>query len=377
MNRKTILFIPYGAEKSEATREMMLIVRYLDKERYLPVILLPRESSLRDEFGKVARVIESDIAREPVGLLGRIRAGFAQLRLLRKIKPDLLYCNTIMSSNWLLFAKIVNMQTIVHVHELEYQFDALSSMDRYLLHNFSDCYLASSSVVRKYLLSVSGLQPSKIVLFQECIEVPPAITDPLAIPGLDIKPGHQEVVVAAVGRVAYAKGTDIFVDAVAAIRKLLPPDMKVRFVISGDLEGNEQLFFETVKDRIAAGNLRDDIIVTGYLGHPAGILALVDIVVFPSREEPLPLSVLDAMAAGKPIVAFAVGGVTEAVGDEAGILVPATNLDALCTAVVKLVREPDQRAKLGAAARVRVEQRFNIVRTISQLEQIIDSVTGV
>ncbi len=375
MNRKTILFIPSGPDRAEASREILLIVRYLDKERYVPVILLDRDSMLREAFASVARVVENDCLRDHAGFWSRLRNALRRLRVLRSVKPDLLYCNTIMTSSWLLYAKLVNVQTIVHVHELEYQFDALSSRDRYLLHNFADCYLASSSVVRKYLLSVSGLQPSKIVLFHECIEIPQARA-PKPVPGLDIRPDHAETIVATVGRVAYSKGTDIFIDIVARLKQLLPEGAQVRFLISGDLEGNEQLFFETVKDKITAAHLRDDIIVTGYYDSPDDTLALTDLVVFPSREEPLPLVVLDAMAAGKPLAAFAVGGVTEAVGDEAGIVVPPTDTEAMTRAILTLVNDRELRTRLGSAARARVDQRFNIVRNISQLEQIIDSVTG-
>ncbi len=374
MNRKTILFIPHGIDRSEASREMLLIIQYLDKERYIPLVLLERDHVLREKFAKIAKVVEYDSTRDHYGFIGRIRTTIRRIRLLRQLKPDLLYCNTIMTSHWLLHAKLVNVQTVVHVHELEHEFDSLSSMDRYLLHNFADCYLSSSSVVRKYLLSVSGLQPSKIVVFHECIEIPPDTGTPAEVPGLDIKPGHPEVVVAAVERVAYAKGTDIFVDVVAKVKYSLAQELPVRYLISGDLEGNEQLFFETVKDRINAANLRDDIIITGYIDNPRDTLALTDIVVFPTRDDLLPLMVLEAMAAGKPLVAFAVGGVTEAVGDEAGILVPAADVDAMGRAVISLIRDPGLRARTGAAARARVEQRFNIVRNISQLEQIIDSV---
>jgi glycosyltransferase involved in cell wall biosynthesis len=93
----------------------------------------------------------------------------------------------------------------------------------------------------------------------------------------------------------------------------------------------------------------------------AELLAQADVFVLSSRSEGLPISILEAMAAGLPVVASDVGGIPELVVDgETGLLVPAGDPDALAAALRRLVEDGELRRRLGAAARARVEQRFSV-----------------
>ena len=86
-----------------------------------------------------------------------------------------------------------------------------------------------------------------------------------------------------------------------------------------------------------------------------------------STDEGIPVSLMEAMAAGVPVIATAVGGVPELVGMGAGMLVPAGDETRLTWAMEELLRDPALRARLGQAGRARVARRFSIDRSVDRL----------
>jgi glycosyltransferase involved in cell wall biosynthesis len=102
----------------------------------------------------------------------------------------------------------------------------------------------------------------------------------------------------------------------------------------------------------------------GWSADRSAIYRDADVAVLSSVSEGHPYALLEAMAAGVPVVATRVGGVPELVG-EAGSLVPPRDPDALAAALLALLRDPELRAELGRNGRARVEERFSIERMIA------------
>src|SRR4029453_8125800 len=116
------------------------------------------------------------------------------------------------------------------------------------------------------------------------------------------------------------------------------------------------------RDRLPLG---DRMRLVGYWPGLAEALAAIDVFVLPSLMEGHPLAVLEAMAAGKPIVATTVGGLAEAMEDGvSGLLVPPGDADALAEAVVSLLRDPERAARLGREARRALEERFSLEKSV-------------
>jgi glycosyltransferase involved in cell wall biosynthesis len=108
------------------------------------------------------------------------------------------------------------------------------------------------------------------------------------------------------------------------------------------------------------------------------ILAASDIVALPSRfGEGCPNALLEAMSAGKPVVAARTGGIPEVVVDgETGLLVTREDPDALRGALLRLAADPALRAKMGAAGRDRVEREFSVDRVVKSYEALYSELTG-
>jgi glycosyltransferase involved in cell wall biosynthesis len=113
-------------------------------------------------------------------------------------------------------------------------------------------------------------------------------------------------------------------------------------------------------DRAALAELASaaDVELLGERDDVRHQLAASDVFVLPSRSEGMPMSILEAMAAGLPVVATRVGGVPELVAEGTGLLVPPGDVDALHAALDLVLRDAELRGRLGRAARARVETHY-------------------
>ncbi len=146
------------------------------------------------------------------------------------------------------------------------------------------------------------------------------------------------------------------VDAVPEARFLLVGDGPLRFPV-------EQLVREL--------DLEKWVTLTGFRQDVPAMLATVDVVVLPSLWEGLPLVVLEAMAAAKPVVASALPSLAEVVVDgETGLLVPVREYSGFAEAVIHLIRHPDVRQVMGRKGRDRVARDFS-------LDQMVKATVGV
>ena len=106
---------------------------------------------------------------------------------------------------------------------------------------------------------------------------------------------------------------------------------------------------------------------TGARDDVPELLAGFDVFAFPSRFEGLCLAVIEAQAAGVPVVATPVGGIRETVVDgETGLLVPVGDPAALAAAVCRLLEDSELSARLAAEARSRVRERYSVERMVEQ-----------
>jgi glycosyltransferase involved in cell wall biosynthesis len=107
----------------------------------------------------------------------------------------------------------------------------------------------------------------------------------------------------------------------------------------------------------------------------AEVLAASEVFVLPSDAEGIPLSLIEAMAAAKPVVATRVPGNVDVIRDPAfGALVPPRDPDALAMAIESLLSDPERARKLGSAGQAHVRSEFDIRATLARLERIYDEV---
>ena len=165
---------------------------------------------------------------------------------------------------------------------------------------------------------------------------------------------QNEAVLLAVGRLSYEKGFADLLLAVALLNKTKGvPDF--RLVLVGDGPERESLV------RLASQlGIKGRLTMAGFQRDTKPYYSLATLLAVSSRTEGSPNVVLEAMAAGLPIAATAVGGIPEILEHGVtGLMAPSRNPDAMADAILRILTDPEMRLRLGAAARMQAESNFS------------------
>lgn len=174
------------------------------------------------------------------------------------------------------------------------------------------------------------------------------------------------ITAAFLGRLTEEKGVRVLLEAT----RILSEETSLRWVVAGDGPLRAEVESAAVDDTL---RLR----YAGEVADPGPLYTTSELVVIPSFSEGQSLVALEAMAAGLPVIATAVGGLPEVVvAGETGIIIPPGNPEALATAVRHLLRDADRRAELGTAGRARVEREFGLGRMIEDTLAVYGMVTA-
>lgn len=182
-------------------------------------------------------------------------------------------------------------------------------------------------------------------------------------PELENTKGEKDVVLLHVGRFAPQKNHLLLIETFALAVKEYPR-MQLWLVGDGPLRSEMEMH---VKEK----NLDKIVVFIGVVPNERDFLADCDLFVLSSDWEGVPLTVLEAMAASKPVIATAVGGVPELVENGVtGILVPPRDPEALAQVIIRLAKDPDLRQRMGEAAQKRALDRFDISQTAKEYEAL-------
>ncbi len=236
-------------------------------------------------------------------------------------------------------------------------------IDRWVLRSFDAVVAVSDEVVRR--LQKAGVRRDRIYEIRNGIDLRPF---DFAQPSLEKEGVGGGLLVGLIGRLSREKGVDIFIRASALVLREMP---ETRFVVVGD-----------GPDLMALGELAAELGVSecvkliGRRDYMPGVYASLDIMVSASRQEGLPMALLEGMASRVPLIATPVGEVPTVVENGVtGVLVPAEDEVALAVALIALLRDPGQRQRLAMAGRERIEREFSATRMTAHYLAVYEAVT--
>jgi glycosyltransferase involved in cell wall biosynthesis len=174
------------------------------------------------------------------------------------------------------------------------------------------------------------------------------------------------------GRIVKWKNLEMLIQAIPEVKVGYPG--KAKFLFVGEtpkIKEKEMDYNDTLLKLAQQLNVRDEVIFTGRRDDIASILKRIDIFAISSYLEVCSMSILEAMAIGKPIVAIRSGGNPELITKETGILVEPGDIDSFARAIIDLLEDEGKKVRMGNAAKNEIEVFFNIENNVNRLEEIM------
>ena len=269
-----------------------------------------------------------------------------------------------------LAARIAGVPVIVHTahgfafHERSPRQARLfySSLEHIASH-WCDRIVSVSEFHRHWALDLGICNPAKILAIPNGIASLPKPQTTRADLRRQLGVRDKDLLILTMARLAPDKGFEYLISAAAI---LLRSERRFQIVIAGDGPVRAQLEELTRNLGVA-----DWVIFLGFREDVSDLLAASDLVVLPSLREGLSIALLEAMAAGKPIIATSIGSHREvACQSEVALVVPPADAPALCNAILQLVQNPLQMARLGTNARALFESQYTEERMLNTYKQL-------
>jgi len=245
---------------------------------------------------------------------------------------------------------------------------------RFMLKRFAARFIdeitACSETVRNYGIETIGyLEPKLTVIYNgvDCAKFGQTSVDTGQIKQYHITSGTY--VIGSVGRLTALKGYIFLLHAFREVKKR-HPNIKLLLVGDGEEKSELQRFCRQYK-------LESDVIFAGYQARVEPFFGMMNLFALPSFAEGFPVSLLEASAAGAPMIATDVGGSSEIViHEETGLLIKTGDSDQLAQAIIRMIENPDQAAEFSRRAKKRVLEKFSLERMVQETEALFDRRIG-
>jgi L-malate glycosyltransferase len=355
-----LMEIVSGEGVNGAIVHCLLLTRELARRGHSVTVLCRPEAWIRHELrSDPVEIVESDLHRQPLDELRRVAA-------IVRAKPIELVHTHMTSAHifgvllrWMCDAPCV---ATAHAHNRQWHW------------RFNDRVIAVSEATRRFHASYNLVSRHRIEVIHNFVDnsrfaaVPPEASARMRA---SLKVDGSWPLIGFVGNVFVEKG---WLDLVRVLSKVSVAVPNTRLLVVGDGPADYRATLESEAARLGVSS---QIIWAGRRFDIPEVLSAIDLFVSASHDEACPLSSLEAMAAGVAVVAAAVGGLPEVVGDgETGVLVAPGDLDTMANVIVTLLRDENQRNRLGEAGRRRARERFSPESQLPRVEHAFARATA-
>lgn len=380
-----VLFVSdTGEGLGGAERSLLALAEQLDPRRYELHAVLGEDG----QFAQLLRGAHVNVAFRRLGTLARtrnpiklllygFRLAWGVLRLawlLRRRRIDIVQANkNTVALYAVAAARLGGAASLWHVRNRATRFGRVGA---WLVRRCDALVFVSESLARPFREAFPDAS-EKMAIVYEGIEPSPYRARELGTDFRDsIRAQPGERLVGTIGRLTPWKGQDDFLRAAALIA---PAHADARFLIVGGCisspaeRATDEVYRERLLHLAAELGLADKVRFTGHRDDVAAAMNALDVFVLPSHDEPFGIVLIEAMAAARPIVATAAGGVPEIVRDgQEALLVPPRDPEAMAAAIRRLLADGELGARLGRAAEERVAAEFPLWRHAARMREVYE-----
>jgi glycosyltransferase involved in cell wall biosynthesis len=292
------------------------------------------------------------------------------VRLARRRRARILHVHGYAAADYgRLAARAAGAALVLHEHFADPRMPAYQAVADRLLAPFTDRAIAVSDSTRRFLIRERKVPAARVRLIWNGApldEFAPVPADQARAARQELALPETDVVIGSIGRLNEQKGHRYLLEAAARVLARRP---EARFLVVGDGDLADPLRRQARDLRVA-----DRVVFAGHRTDVPRVLGAIDVFCISSTYEGTPLTLFEAMAAGKAIVSTAVDGCREVLDDGVtGLLVPPRDPDALAGALLRVVEDRLLRDSLGRMAR-RASARYDIGRTVMEMQSLYEEV---
>ncbi len=376
MKKIKILHIQVLPIMSGVQKAMLDILERLDRNKYAITILCNAEGELTEAAARlnINIIILPELRRE----INPLFDVFAFIKLFRLIKKNrFLLVHTHSSKSGFigrLAARAAGVRCVVHTvqgfafHEYSSRLSTfmIGLMER-IAGLVTDRIIFVNQYDRKMALKMKLTSAEKMITIPNGIDLSQFnVTEPLPVPADLVGIVKRGGIVGMVARLWEQKAPQDFIRSIPVVVNTIPD---AKFLVIGDGHLKDKLV--KLSQEL---NISDHVLFLGWRQDVKALLKLLDVFVLTSLWEGLSVSILEAMASGKPVVATNIKGNNELVVDgETGFLVPAKNPQMVGEKVLYLLMNRTLAQKMGLKGYQRVRENFSIQTTIGKINQLYDT----
>lgn len=348
------------------------LVKHLDKSKYENILVCSHAYEV-ERFSPIFEVIEKIGMERSISLSKILKPAMAARRLIKKYKPDVIYCHSSIAGAVGRIAAIgCGAKVIYNAHSWAFNMRISSKKKLFyrwiekVLALFTDKILCVSNFEKKSALLNRICNPQKLEVILNGVDIPhldKAIANS-TVTKTSLNIPENAYIVGMVGRISEQKAPDVFVEAARIIKNSIP---QAFFIIVGN--GPDQ---ELIEKKIESLDLGDSFLITGWVNNPLDYLALFDQALLLSRWEGLPLVVPEYLAAGKPTICSRIDAVDDMIENGVnGLIVDIDDVVGTKDAVLNLYDDSQLSESIAKKAREVAETKFDLSIEVFAFEKLV------